>query len=290
MSSRNRLRRVNTEDGFVLVEIAVAVFVLALLLGSVLPLLRAETVSARSASTDRRMAAVMAVLAAELARSGHLPCPASGTDGIAQAACSGAVTGQVPAASLGLPAAAVQDGWSRPFTYAVDARATQTVDLADWCGRADGFDVLTLEGASPQHPVVLLVAHGPGGGAWLAGGGRAPGTASEAETENADDDGVFAVVPFVASGPDRFDDRILAYAEPAFTSLHGIHCPAATTGPGQEDQAMMDAAAVHERRAEDNQLALMVARAAVTSVSSRDAAVTSGTSTSSDAQAAARRW
>lgn len=235
MSSRNRLRRGNTEDGFVLVEITVAVFVLALLLGSLLPLLRAETVSARWAATDRRMAAVMAVLAAELARNGHLPCPASGIDGVAEMACSGAAIGRVPAASLGLPTAAAEDGWSRPFTYAVDARATQTEDLADWCGRADGFDALTLDGATPHHPLVLLVAHGPGGGAWLAGGGRAPGAASDAEMENADDDAIFAFLPIVGSGPGRFDDRILAYAEPAFTSLHGIRCPAAVAGSALEE-------------------------------------------------------
>lgn len=233
LSSLNRLRRVNTEDGFVLVEIAVAVFVLALLLGSLLPLLRAETVSARGAATDRRMTAVMAVLAAELARNGRLPCPAGGMDGVAETTCSGAAIGRVPTASLGLPTAAVQDGWSQPFTYAVDARATQTVDLTDWCGRAGGFDALTLDGATPHHPVVLLVAHGPGGGAWLAGGGRAPGAASDAEIENADDDAIFATVPIVASGPDRFDDRILAYAEPAFTSMHDIHCPVAAVGSGQ---------------------------------------------------------
>lgn len=220
--------RSKAEDGFVLVEIAIALFVLALLIGSVLPLMRGQAAAARATATERRLDAVMAVLAAELSRHGHLPCPAPADDaggGIAAAGCSDAAVGRVPAASLGLPGDAVVDGWRRPFTYAVDARATATDSLAAWCADADGFDTLSLAGGSPAHPVVVLVAHGPGGGALLANGGRAPGATDGAEAENADDDGDFAIAAFVAGGPDRFDDRILAYGQPAFTGVHGIICP-----------------------------------------------------------------
>ena len=228
MSSLNRAGRSKGDDGFVLVEIAIALFVLALLIGSVVPLMRGQAAVARATATERRLEAVMAVLAAELARHGHLPCPAPANDaggGIAMSTCTAAAIGRVPAASLGLPGDAVVDGWRRPFTYAVDARATTTDSLATWCAEAGGFDALSLAGGSPAHPVVVLVAHGPGGGAWLADGDRAPGATDGAEVENADDDGDFAIAPFVASGGDRFDDRVLAYGQPAFTGVHGIICP-----------------------------------------------------------------
>src|SRR5688572_16493988 len=122
--------------GFTLVEIAVAVFVIALLLGSFLVPLATQIEQRQISDTEKTLAEIRDALLGFAVANGYLPCPdrataiSAGTptgtnvanDGMEDintlGECSAANEGNVPWVTLGVGA---QDVWGNRFRYQVDA-------------------------------------------------------------------------------------------------------------------------------------------------------------------------
>ncbi len=132
--------------GFSLVEVAIAVAIMGLLLGSLIVPFAAQSEMRARRATDKALAEIRDALIGYAVVKGRLPCPApatvaAGTAGAGiearaggQCSCAGAtalasaagapcsasaVVGVVPWATLGV---AETDGWGRRYTYGVDAQ------------------------------------------------------------------------------------------------------------------------------------------------------------------------
>ncbi len=136
-SWRNHMTRTR---GFSLIEIAVVLFIIAILGGAIAQYLTGQISTAKQGITLTRQAAIKSALINFVARNNRLPCPAkailaSGAtgDGVeqgAQGVCDGNIlsagvaTGEVPWVSLGLSSDSAIDGYSNRFTYQVTVAAT----------------------------------------------------------------------------------------------------------------------------------------------------------------------
>jgi prepilin-type N-terminal cleavage/methylation domain-containing protein len=117
--------------GFTLVEIAVVLFILAIVIAMAAAITRGVTAAQKRSLTATRMAGVDAALAQFVAQQKRLPCPADGTLATGAAnlgrefwlagACTTAnqVNGVVPWQTLGLTELEATDGWDRRMTYRV---------------------------------------------------------------------------------------------------------------------------------------------------------------------------
>lgn len=138
--------------GFSLVELAVALAIIALLLaGALIPL--STQIDVRNVTdTQRAMESIREAIVGFAQANGRLPCPATGSiaSGTAGAgtevpsvptagnSCTNAV-GVVPWATLGVPET---DAWGRRFTYRVSPAFADAVSLTTW----------NTLGASPPAP------------------------------------------------------------------------------------------------------------------------------------------
>lgn len=112
------------EMGFSLIEMAIVLFILALLLGGLLPTVSSQMEQQRRTETRKQLEEITASLTGFAVSKGYLPCPASNVSGIedrdnATLKCNldGADirrVGYLPWATLGV---ARLDGWGRLFRY-----------------------------------------------------------------------------------------------------------------------------------------------------------------------------
>jgi prepilin-type N-terminal cleavage/methylation domain-containing protein len=206
--------------GFTLVELAVALAVIALLLGMMIVPLGTQFDQQRTSDTQRQLNIVYEALLGFAVANGRLPCPATanvasttanaGTEARAGTACTLA-EGVVPWTTLGINET---DAWGRRFTYRVTstwaddptAGALSSFSLTD-----DGTVTVTNGSANiATNVVAIVVSHGKNGaGAYQADGSRLVlGTGDE--LENADGDATFVSR---TNAPD-FDD-LLTWLSPA---------------------------------------------------------------------------
>ena len=136
-SWRNHMTRTR---GFSLIEIAVVLFIIAILGGAIAQYLTGQISTAKQGITLTRQASIKSALMNFIARNNRLPCPAIATlasgaagDGVEAATpgtCTGTIlsagvaTGEIPWVSLGLSSDAAIDGYSNRFTYQVTVAAT----------------------------------------------------------------------------------------------------------------------------------------------------------------------
>lgn len=135
------------EDGFTLIELAVALFVLMLLLGSIIVPLTTQVEERKASDTRKALDEAREALLGFAAATGRLPCPASATSNgaesfaaggsVANGSCAGGTAphgyhGFLPAATLGLTATDSQgyavDGWGLVQNRIRYAVANQTVN------------------------------------------------------------------------------------------------------------------------------------------------------------------
>ena len=114
------------QRGFSLIELAVALFVIALLLGSVLVPLATQVEQRQINETQRSMDEIREALLGFAAANGYLPCPAiSATDGqedrTAGVCTGGKRQGYLPWEALG---ASKIDAWGRLYRYSVTLSIT----------------------------------------------------------------------------------------------------------------------------------------------------------------------
>ena len=172
-----RARAPRSNSGFTLIELAVVVFVVALLLGSILVPLSTQVEQRQIADTQRQLEEIREALIGFAVANGALPCPDKTTGGGAGTANDGeedvagtcaTEEGNLPWVTLGLGAA---DAWNSRFRYRVTrdfAQRTPPTFALDTpgdirvCGVADcSAEPLTVATGSLNSPVAVVLSHGP---------------------------------------------------------------------------------------------------------------------------------
>ena len=106
--------------GFTLVELAVAMFIIALLLGSILVPLATQIEQRQISDTQKKQDEIKEALIGFALANGYLPCPAvsavNGQEGSRTAGLCTPRTGFLPWEALGVSRA---DGWGRLYRYSV---------------------------------------------------------------------------------------------------------------------------------------------------------------------------
>jgi prepilin-type N-terminal cleavage/methylation domain-containing protein len=130
---RRQFRRANAPHGFTLVELAVVVAIVALLLGTLMYTLSAQTDQRNFEETRRRLDSAHDLLLAYAIANGRLPCPATATsngyeDPVGGATCTifsaaAKYSGWLPAVTIGFQqvdsSGYAIDAWGNRIRYAV---------------------------------------------------------------------------------------------------------------------------------------------------------------------------
>jgi prepilin-type N-terminal cleavage/methylation domain-containing protein len=195
---------VKRSRGFTLVELAVALAVIALLLGMLVVPLGTQVDQSRINDTQKHANLVVEAILGFAVANGRLPCPAAPTTPNTTAgagledkpgtSCT-LTDGVVPWATLGVQET---DAWGRRYTYRVTAALADdpTGGLqASFALTDNGTITVTSGGATPvtiaANMAAIVVSHGKNGlGGYLTSGAQLPGAADD-ELENADADGTF---------------------------------------------------------------------------------------------------
>ena len=155
--------------GFTLVELAIAIFVLALILGTILVPLSSQMNQRRVADSQRNMEEIVEALTGFAVANGYLPCPAvSATNGLEDRAAgvcnAGKRQGFVPWVTLGVSKV---DAWGNLFRYSVTPAYSSSAapftlgtgpDITIRTRTADGTALTNLTNANTVTAVVL--SHG----------------------------------------------------------------------------------------------------------------------------------
>lgn len=151
--------RLTLARGFTLAEMAMVLFIIALLMGSLMLPLSAQDDQRKVQETARTLSEVQSALIGFAAANGRLPCPANALsngkedpDGGGVCVMFGAAdvvpVGFVPAATLGLTPADAQgrliDGWGNPIRYGV------TIVNASAFTRANGMSSTGMTALVPD--------------------------------------------------------------------------------------------------------------------------------------------
>jgi type II secretory pathway pseudopilin PulG len=172
----NLLSSASASAGFTLLELALALFIFALLLGSlILPLAAQREIRQWRAATEA-LADIQSALLGYAALHGHLPCPDAMAEssrpahGIAPDTCTAAPVGEgfLPFKSLGLENGL--DPWGRRWRYRVDrkfASASAPITLETDFSGADRLFIVNLQGekltTDEERPVVIIYSLGANG-------------------------------------------------------------------------------------------------------------------------------
>lgn len=170
--------------GFTLVEIAIAIFIITILLGSILVPLTTQVEQRQVSETQKMMEDIKEALIGHAVAKGYLPCPdrtsgGAGTafdtanDGVEDyntgtGVCfSTTATGNVPWVTLGLGAS---DPWGNRFRYRVHSSYAQRSPAAVFnLSTATNLTVTATSGgalltaASPDGAVAVIISHGKNG-------------------------------------------------------------------------------------------------------------------------------
>jgi len=176
--------------GFTLVEIAIAIFIITILLGSILVPLTTQVEQRQVSETQKMLEDIKEALIGHAVAKGYLPCPdrTSGGTGTANDTANDGVedygtptaglcfgtataTGNVPWVTLGLGAS---DPWGNRFRYRVDSDFAHHATLfgfattADLCVGPTQAACSTplptrLTAPSPDGAVAVIISHGKNG-------------------------------------------------------------------------------------------------------------------------------
>jgi len=216
---RARVRRI--PRGFTLVEIAIAVFIIALLLGSILVPLTTQVEQRQVSETQKMLEDIKDALIGHAVAKGYLPCPdltsgAGSNDGIEDyntvtTNCSGAI-GNVPWVTLGFGAT---DPWGNRFRYRVHNDYARRLPTAPQfsLSTASGLVVkaTSLGSNLTDSAVAVIISHGRNG----LGAISAQTNALNPTPSSMDETGNYSGGPFVSriqtpvgSTAGEFDDIV----------------------------------------------------------------------------------
>jgi prepilin-type N-terminal cleavage/methylation domain-containing protein len=226
--------------GFTLVEIAIALFIITMLLGSILVPLATQVEQRQVSETQKMLEDIKEALVGHAVAKGYLPCPDrtsggagliysndyanDGVEDFSAGNCIGTVTGtaggppntlravgNVPWVTLGLGAA---DPWGNRFRYAVDMEFSNHTTFFNFTSaavlnvRATGGGAL-LTGTDPDGAVAVILSHGKNGRSAISAstGTANPAATSADELDNVGGSGYISRA-ITAAGPTttEFDD------------------------------------------------------------------------------------
>jgi prepilin-type N-terminal cleavage/methylation domain-containing protein len=192
--------------GFSLIEMAVVLFVITLLIGSLLVPLSTQVEQRQVSETEKALAEIREALLGFAVANGYLPCPDTGTNGLeninAGTGFCNTITvnvacGRLPHATLGV---ANSDVWGNRFTYCVNEQFARRAPAALFSLSTTGTDVNICANQACGTPistsaVLAVVSHGRNG--WgainLATGAQNPAAPQLDEQENYDNNDRFIV-------------------------------------------------------------------------------------------------
>jgi type II secretory pathway pseudopilin PulG len=214
-----------TAAGFTLVELAVALFVVTLLLGALLRPLGMQVDQRQVAETQKAIDEIREALLGHSTSNGYLPCPdalsgAGANDGLEDVQADGtcrSTDGNVPWVTLGTSAT---DVWNNRFRYHVDDSFATRAPAAVFglatsasvkvCATATCATALTS--GSPNGAVAVILSHGKNGrGAMNAltnAVNPAPSSADELENANGNVTLVSRAPSAAGSPAGEFDDVV----------------------------------------------------------------------------------
>jgi prepilin-type N-terminal cleavage/methylation domain-containing protein len=192
--------------GFSLIEMAVVLFVITLLIGSLLVPLSTQVEQRQVSETEKALAEIREALLGFAVANGYLPCPDTGTNGLeninAGTGFCNTITvnvacGRLPHATLGV---ANSDVWGNRFTYCINEQFARRAPAALFSLSTAGTDVNICANQACGTPistsaVLAVVSHGRNGfGAInLASGAQNPAAPHVDEQENYDNNDRFIV-------------------------------------------------------------------------------------------------
>jgi prepilin-type N-terminal cleavage/methylation domain-containing protein len=214
------------QKGFTLIELAIAVFVIALLVGMILVPLATQVEQRQNTETQKTMEDVRDALLGHAAAKGYLPCPdlTTGTganDGVEDVTAnrcpnrtttSGVtfVTGNLPWSTLGL---ANQDAWGNRLRYTVVEDFARR-DTVFSLGTVGGLRVCRASNCSSTlttTAVAVIISHGLNGygaiNAITSTANTAPTSSDEVLNQNGTRDAVYREKSTVAAT--EFDDLVV---------------------------------------------------------------------------------
>lgn len=208
------------QTGFSFIELAVAMFIMTLLLGSILVPLGTQIEQRQNTETLRILEEARDALLGHAIANGRLPCPDTNNDGaenISSGVCttvSGIAHGTLPWQTLGL---ARSDSWGNRIRYAVHGDYARTTSLFTLGTNTSNLQVCgsstTCASSITSEAVAVLISHGKNGyGSTQAASGTsnvAPASADEIENTNADSNFVSRVPSPSDSAAGEFDDVVV---------------------------------------------------------------------------------
>jgi len=116
-------------SGFSLVELAIAIFVITLLLGSILVPLSTQVEQRKNSETQKALEDIRQALMGFALANGYLPCPDTDNDGVENVSGSNCVSqeGSLPLATLGVTG---YDSWGNRYRYRVHPSFSQRAPAA----------------------------------------------------------------------------------------------------------------------------------------------------------------
>jgi type II secretory pathway pseudopilin PulG len=221
-----RVRALAAMSGFTLIEIAVVLFIITLLVGSLLVPLEAQVEQRQVSDTEKTLAEVRDALLGFAVANGYLPCPDTGTNGAENATgagntqcttiTSGIACGRLPHRDLGV---ANSDVWGNRLTYCVNELFARRGSGNTFALTTAGNDVYicTTQACTTrvsETAVLAVVSHGRNGyGAINLNTGVQNALASSAdEQENYDNNDrniVWRIRTAIGAAAGEFDDIVI---------------------------------------------------------------------------------
>lgn len=213
----------NNSRGFTLIELAVAMFILVLLLGSILVPLATQVEQRQISDTQRTLEEVKEALVGFAVVNGYLPCPDTDNDGlenvnaatgICSTVASSIAAGNLPWQTLGVASA---DVWGNRFRYVVHDRYARRSPASTFALNTTAPNVRACASATcgsilASNAVAAILSYGKNGyGATSSLSGAvnpAPTSADELENTNNDRTVVSRVQTPAGTSAGEFDDIV----------------------------------------------------------------------------------
>lgn len=223
------MNRPHFQSGFTLVELAVAIFVVALLLGSMLVPLTTQIEQQQINETQKKMDEIREALLGFAISNGYLPCPDTDNDGgenvnTATGKCitvtPNIAAGNLPWNTLGLTPNS--DAWGNRFRYIVNDRYAWRPPLANLVGLSGGGTDVRIcssagcagSGTAVVAAIISMGKNGYGATNSLTGTNNpAPGNADEQENIDSDREVVSRTTSAPGSTLGEFDDIVISISQ-----------------------------------------------------------------------------
>ncbi len=221
------IREISRNAGFSLIELGVAVFIIALLLGSILVPIASQVDQKQTSDTQKTLDEIREALVGFAVTNGYLPCPDTDNDGAenfnggtgqCSTIASGIATGNLPWGTLGV---SNTDLWGNRFRYSVNELFSRRSPATAFTLASVGTDVRVCAVAActpaanvlTSNAIAAVVSHGKNGLGATSGttgtANPAPSGTDELENTDGDRDLVSRIRTSTGAGAGEFDDLVI---------------------------------------------------------------------------------